>query len=58
MLLYSSHFIWVLKSRRMKWVGHLARMRDRMGAYGVLVGRPEGRNHLKDLGIDGRIPLT
>jgi hypothetical protein len=30
---------------------------DRRGAYRVLVGKPEGRNHLKDLGIDGRIIL-
>jgi hypothetical protein len=27
------------------------------GAYNVLVGRPEGRNHKEDLGIYGRITL-
>jgi hypothetical protein len=27
------------------------------GAYNILVGRPEGRNHWEDLGIDGRIAL-
>jgi hypothetical protein len=27
------------------------------GAYTVLVGRPEGKNHLKNLGVDGRIIL-
>ena len=27
------------------------------GAYRVLMGKPEGRNHLKDPGIDGRIIL-
>jgi hypothetical protein len=27
------------------------------GAYRVLVGRPEGKSHLKDLDIDGRIIL-
>jgi hypothetical protein len=32
-------------------------MRDRRGAYRVLVGRHEGKNRLKDLGIDGRILL-
>ena len=26
-------------------------------AYMVLVGKPEGRNHLKDQGVDGRIIL-
>jgi hypothetical protein len=27
------------------------------GAYKILVGRPEGRNHLEDPGVDGRIIL-
>ena len=33
-------------------------MGDRRGAYGVLVGRPEGKNHLEDLSVDGSIMLT
>jgi len=32
-------------------------MGDRKGSYRVLVGKPEGKNHLEDLGIDGRIIL-
>jgi len=32
-------------------------IRATRGAYMVSVGRPEIRNHLKDLGIDGRIIL-
>jgi len=32
-------------------------MEERRDAYRVLVQRPEGRNHLKDLGVDGRIIL-
>jgi hypothetical protein len=39
----------------MRWVGHVARMGDRRCAYNVLVGRPEGKNHLEDLRVDGRI---
>jgi hypothetical protein len=35
----------------------VARMGERRSAYRALVGKPEGRNHLKDLGIDGRIIL-
>jgi hypothetical protein len=31
---------------------------DGRGEYRVLVGRPEGKSHLKDLGVDGRILLT
>jgi hypothetical protein len=41
------NIIWVIKSRRMRCVGHAANMGDRKGAYGVLVGRPEGRRLLK-----------
>jgi len=36
----------VIKSRRMRWVGHVARMEERRGVYRVLVGKPEGRNPL------------
>jgi hypothetical protein len=32
-------------------------MGERRGAYRTLVGKPEGRNHLKDPDIDGRIIL-
>ena len=35
----------------------MARTGERRGAYKVLVGKPEGKNHLKDLGVDGRIIL-
>ena len=35
--------VWVIKSRRMRWVGHVAHMGDRRGAYRILVERPEGR---------------
>ena len=34
----------VIKSRRMGWVGHVARMGERRGVYRVLVGKPEGKN--------------
>jgi hypothetical protein len=42
--LYSSpSIIRVIKARRMRWVGHVARMGEVRGAYNILVGRPEGR---------------
>jgi hypothetical protein len=44
--LYSSPNIRVIKSRRMRWVGHVSRMGERRGAYRILVGRPEGRRPL------------
>jgi len=37
------NIIQVTKSRRMRWAGHVAHMGDRIGAYRVLVGRPEGK---------------
>jgi hypothetical protein len=40
--LYSSPNITrVIKSRRMRWAGNVARMGERRGAYRILVGRPE-----------------
>jgi hypothetical protein len=36
----------VIKSRRMRWAGHVARMGDGRGVYKVLVGRPEGKRPL------------
>jgi hypothetical protein len=45
--LYSSpNIIRVIKSRRMRWVGHVARMGEKRGAYRILVGRPKGRRPL------------
>ena len=35
----SPHIVWVIKSRRMRWAGHVARMGDRRGVYRVLVGK-------------------
>jgi hypothetical protein len=39
----------------MRWAGHVARMGDGRNVYRVLVGKPEGRNHMKDQGVEGRI---
>ena len=36
----------VIKSRRMRWAGHVARMDEERGAYMVLVGKPEGKRPL------------
>jgi hypothetical protein len=46
--LYSSpHIIRVIKSRRMRWARHVARMGARRGAYRALVGKPEGRRPIR-----------
>jgi len=42
--LYSSpNNIRVIKSRRMRWAGHVARVGEERGVYRVLVGKPEGK---------------
>jgi len=35
-----------MKSRRMRWVGHVARMGEERGVYSFLVGKPVGRRPL------------
>jgi hypothetical protein len=45
--LYSpSSIIWVIKSRKMRYAGHIAHMVEGRGAYRILVRRPEGRRLL------------
>jgi hypothetical protein len=51
----SPNIIRVIKSRRLRWAGHVAHIGERRGAYRALVGKPEGRNHWKDPGVDGSI---
>jgi hypothetical protein len=67
--LYSSpNIVRMIKSRRMRWAGHVARIAEGKGVYRVLVGRPEGKRplgrpkrrwenniklDLREIGIDG-----
>jgi hypothetical protein len=67
--LYSSpNIVRVIKSRRMRWTGHVAHMGEGRIIYRVLVGRPEGKRllgrprsrwednikmYLREIGIDG-----
>jgi hypothetical protein len=45
--LYSSpSTVRVIKARRIRWAGNVARMGEVRGAYNILVGRPEGRRPL------------
>jgi hypothetical protein len=46
--LYSSpNVVGVIKSRRVRWAGHVARMGEGRGVYRVFVGRPEGKRPLE-----------
>jgi len=42
----SPNIVRVIKSRRMRWAGHVARMGEARGVYRVLVGKPEGKRPL------------
>jgi hypothetical protein len=33
----------MIKSRRMRWAGHVARMGEKRNEYGILMGKPEGK---------------
>jgi len=48
----SPNIVRVIKSRRMRWAGHVARMGVVRGVFSVLVGKQEGKNHWGDLGVD------
>ena len=48
----SSNIIRVIKSRRMRWAGRVARIGERRGAYRVLVRNMSVRDHWGDPGID------
>jgi len=47
----------VIKSRKMRWAGHVACMGERRDVYSVLVGKLRERDHLEVPGVDGRIIL-
>ena len=52
--LYSlPNIVLVVKSRRMRWAGHVARLGEGRGVHRVLVGKSEGKNHWGDLNVDG-----
>ena len=42
----SPNIVRVIKSRRMRWAGHVVRMGERRGVHRVLVGKPEGKRPL------------
>jgi hypothetical protein len=49
----SPNIVRVIKSKRMRWTGHVAHGRDEKN----LVGKPKGRDHSEDTGVDERIIL-
>ena len=54
----SLNIIWVMKSKRMRWAGHVAHTGDRREVHiGFWWGDLVERDHQEDSGIDGRIIL-
>jgi hypothetical protein len=39
----------------MKWVGHVALTEEMRNTYKILVGIVKGRDHVEDLGVDGKM---
>jgi hypothetical protein len=54
----SPNIVRVIKSRRMRWAGHVARMGEGRGVYRFWLGGPKVRDHWEDLGVDGRVTLS
>jgi hypothetical protein len=42
-LYFSPNIVWVVKSRRMKWAGHVEHVGEETNSYKSLVGKPEGK---------------
>jgi hypothetical protein len=56
--LYSApNIVRVIKSRRMRWAGHVARKGTGKVFTEFWLGRPKARDDWKDLGVGGRITL-
>jgi hypothetical protein len=56
--LYSSpNIVRMIKSRRMRWAGHMARMGRGEVFTGFWLGGPKARDHWEDLGVGRRITL-
>jgi hypothetical protein len=43
----------MIKSRRMIWAGHVARIREKRNVYRILVGNPKERDHWEDQDVGG-----
>jgi hypothetical protein len=53
----SPNIIRVMKWRRMRWTGHVARLGKMTNAYRILAENLKGGDHAEDLGVEGKIIL-
>jgi hypothetical protein len=54
-LYVSPSIIRVIKRRRTKWTGHVERIGKMRNSYNIWLENLKGRDHLEDLGVDGKI---
>ena len=53
----SPNIVRMIKSRRLRWAGHVAKMEKGRSAFKILTGKPTGRDLWGGLGIDGKTIL-
>ena len=53
----SPNIVRVIKSRRLRWTVHVARMEEGRSAFKMLTGKPTGKRLWRGLGVDGRTIL-
>ena len=54
----SPNIVRVIKCRRLRWAGHVARTKEDRSVFKMLTGKPTGKRPLGRLGVDGRTILT
>jgi hypothetical protein len=54
----SLNIVRVIKARKLRWAGHVARVGEGRGVTGFWLGSPKVRDHWEVLGVGGRITLS
>jgi hypothetical protein len=49
--------IMIIKSRKMKWTGSIARVREMRNTHKIVIGKAEGKEHSHNLGVHKAVPL-
>ena len=53
----SPNIVRVIKSRRLRWAGHVAKMEESRSAFKILIGKPTGKRPSGMPGRNGRVML-
>lgn len=52
-----SNTVWVIKLKGKRWAGHVTHVDEKINMYSDLMGKSDGKSHLEDLDIGGRMIL-